>query len=220
MHDFQLLLASNSPRRRQLLTLAGYPFIPLPVDIDETPFPGERPAEYVLRLAHSKAAQCRALTGRPDLPILAADTTVADGDTILGKPADADEAAAMLRQLRARPHRVYTALALVTSAGAQFADVCETVVNMRPYQEEEIAVYVASGDPLDKAGAYAIQHAGFHPVDRLDGCYANVVGLPVCLLEKLLRQAGLQPTLGLAPCPPDSAACPFCRSLAGENHAS
>lgn len=229
MREPQLLLASNSPRRRQLLNLAGYSFVPFPVDIDETPFPGELPADYVLRLAHSKAATAAlrhanastlSLAKGAGLPILAADTTVADGDAILGKPSGPEEAVSMLRRLRGREHRVFTALALVPPGGEPLTAVCTTGVFMRPYGEDEIAAYVSGGDPLDKAGAYAIQHPGFHPVERLDGCYANVVGLPLCLLEQLLRQAGFAPILGLLPCPPDAAACSFCRSLAGDNHAS
>lgn len=221
MREPQLLLASNSPRRRQLLDLAGYSFAPLPVDIDETPLTGELPADYVLRLARSKAAAALRQAQGTTLPILAADTTVADGDAILGKPSGPEEAAAMLAQLRGREHRVFTALALLPPGGEPLTGVCATGVFMRAYSDAEVAAYVASGDPLDKAGAYAIQHPGFHPVERLDGCYANVVGLPVCLLEQLLRQAGIAPALGLLPCcPPDAAACPFCRSLTGENHAS
>ena len=166
MREFQLLLASNSPRRRQLLDLAGYSFVPFPVDIDETPIPGELPADYVLRLARSKAAaalrqaQDSALslskgtvvspsTGAA-LPILAADTTVADGDAILGKPSGPEEAAAMLAQLRGREHRVFTALALVPPGGEPLTAVCTTGVFMREYSNEEVAAYIASGDPLDR----------------------------------------------------------------------
>lgn len=221
MPDFTLLLASNSPRRRQILALAGYSFVPAAADIDETPLSAEPPEVYVLRLAREKALRIHQTTipqpAHGTLPVLAADTTVADGAQILGKPADAAEAAAMLRQLRGRAHRVYTGLALITPAGTTFDAVCATDVYMRDYAEDEIAAYVASGDPLDKAGAYAIQHAGFHPVERLRGCYANVMGLPVCLLESLLREAGLTPRLGLAPCPENAETCAFCQTLAGES---
>jgi MAF protein len=181
-----ILLASNSPRRKQLLALGGWQFSVQPADVDETPFPGEDPRAYTLRLADAKA-HAAAHKAPPDAVVIAADTTVADGTTILGKPADAAEAAAMLRQLRHRPHWVFTAIA-VLSQGQLRTDVGETEVWMRPYSDEEIAAYVASGDPLDKAGAYAIQHAGFHPVTRVDGCYASVMGLPVCHLARLLGQ--------------------------------
>jgi MAF protein len=217
MQPAELLLASNSPRRRQLLTLAGYRFVPSPVDIDESPLPGEPPSEYVLRLAREKAATAYHLAQNDQgtLLILAADTTVALDGAILSKPLDAAEAVDMLRRLRGRAHQGYTGLALITPAGQTLTRVCATRVFMRDYTDEEIDAYVASGDPMDKAGAYAIQHSGFHPVERLEGCYANIMGLPMCTLEDLLREAGLQPRLDLQSCPPDSHACPFCRSLAG-----
>ncbi len=126
--------------------------------------------------------------------IIAADTTVADEGNILGKPADAAEAESMLRRLRGRQHQVYTALAVLRTAdGRLWHDLGVTDVPMRLYSDEEIQSYVSSGDPLDKAGAYAIQHAGFHPVASLQGCYANVMGLPLCHLTRLLRQVGIQP---------------------------
>ena len=220
MQPAELLLASNSPRRRQLLTLAGYRFVPSPVDIDETPLPGEPPQTYVLRLAREKAAAAYRLWRAPgssngSVMILAADTTVALDGVILGKPADALEAVDMLRRLRGRAHQGYTGLALITPAGQTLTRVCATRVFMRDYTGAEIDAYVASGDPFDKAGAYAIQNVEFHPVDRLEGCYANIMGLPVCTLEDLLREAGIEPRLGLQSCPPDSQTCAFCRSLAG-----
>ena len=126
--------------------------------------------------------------------ILAADTTVADGDTILGKPADADEARAMLRRLRGRVHQGYTALTLLdTATGRSVTEVAETHVPMRDYTDAEIEAYIASGDPFDKAGSYAIQNAQFHPVAGLRGCYANVVGLPLCHLIRALRAFDIKP---------------------------
>lgn len=182
----RLILASNSPRRRSLLRLLGLDFIVQAADVDETPQAGESPAEYVLRLARAKALACA--DGKN--MTLAADTAVVDGATILGKPRDAVQAAAMLRRLRGRVHQVYTALALWTGA-CLLTDVCATDVLMREYSEEEITEYIASGDPLDKAGAYAIQHPDFRPVAAIRGCYACVVGLPLCHLVRLLHQAGL-----------------------------
>jgi MAF protein len=191
-----ILLASNSPRRKQLLALTGWPYRIQPADVDETPLPGEPAEAYVLRLAESKA---RAAAGSAaEGLVLAADTTVVDAGAILGKPNDADQARAMLRQLRGRSHQVLTALAVLQSRSDRLlTEVCATDVPMRTYSDAEIEAYVASGDPLDKAGAYAIQHTGFHPVALLAGCYANVVGLPLCHLARMLRALGLPPRADL-----------------------
>jgi len=190
-----LVLASNSPRRRELLGLGGWEFAVRPADVDESPLPGEAPGDYVLRLARSKAAACAA-GARPGEVVLAADTTVAvDGD-ILGKPGDAAEAAGMLERLRGRKHQVYTGLAILRPAdGKLVTDLCVTDVPMRAYRDDEVQAYVASGDPLDKAGAYAIQHPGFHPVEKLTGCYASVMGLPLCHLVRSLDKLGIPPLL-------------------------
>ncbi len=212
-----IVLASNSPRRRELLTWAGWEFLLAPAEIDERVLPGEAPANYVRRLAQDKALQAwRNLDGPvTDLVVLAADTAVVDslengrGDVILGKPADAAQAEAMLRQLRGRSHRVYTGIAVLRpedriggSALAEnyslVSDVVVTNVPMRNYTDEEMRAYIESGDPLDKAGAYAIQHAGFHPVVRLSGCYANVVGLPLCHISLLLEAMSVATPAGLA----------------------
>jgi MAF protein len=166
-------------------------------NVDETPIPGETPAEYVLRLARSKA-QATAHLAHRDQIVIAADTTVVDGNTILGKPADLSEATAMLQQLRGRTHQVYTGLAVLRVADhTLLSDLCITDVPMRAYTDEEIEAYVQSGDPLDKAGAYAIQHPGFQPVESMSGCYASVMGLPLCHLIRLLRQWDLQPMTDL-----------------------
>ncbi len=127
--------------------------------------------------------------------MLAADTIVVDGERILGKPQDVEEARAMLLALRGRSHRVLTALALVDSDGREQLELCETMVPMRAYSLEAMAAYAASGDPLDKAGGYAIQHAGFQPVEleRLAGCYASVMGLPLCHLTRAMRGWGYEP---------------------------
>ena len=186
-----LVLASNSPRRRQLLALTGLPFLVKVANVDESQLPNESPADYVLRLAETKA---RAIQAEPDQVILAADTTVVDGSDILGKPQDAAEAFAMLTRLRGHEHQVYTGIALLRAGdGLLLTDLCITEVPMRAYSDEEIRKYVASGDPLDKAGAYAIQHPEFHPVARMDGCFANVMGLPVCHVILQLRKMGIQP---------------------------
>jgi septum formation protein len=186
-----LILASNSPRRRQLLALAGWEFIVSVSDVDESQYENESPADYVLRLAETKA---RAVKADADRLILAADTTVVDGSDILGKPRDGAEATAMLTRLRGRTHQVYTGVALLrTSDSLLLTDLCVTDVPMRDYSDEEIRAYVATGDPLDKAGAYAIQHSGFRPVASMDGCYASVMGLPLCHVTRLMRRTGVQP---------------------------
>ncbi len=187
----QLILASNSPRRRQLLSLTGLPFTVSAANVDESTRSNESPADYVLRLAETKAGAVKA---DEDQIILAADTTVVDGSDILGKPEDDAEATAMLRRLRGHTHQVYTGIALLRkSDGLLLKDLCVTDVPMRDYSDEEIRDYVATGDPLDKAGAYAIQHAEFHPVANMEGCFASVMGLPVCHVILLMRKMNLQP---------------------------
>lgn len=188
-----LVLASNSPRRKQLLALGGWNFSVLPAEVDESPLPGEAAKDYVLRLAQDKARYA-ADRSDPQAVVIASDTTVVDNGVLLGKPADAQEAEAMLRQLRGRRHQVYTGLAVLRKAdGALLTDCCVTHVPMRDYSDEEMRAYIASGDPLDKAGAYAIQHPGFRPVTELAECYANVVGLPLCHLVRTLDKIGIHP---------------------------
>jgi MAF protein len=192
-----LVLASNSPRRRQLLALGGWSFMLMPVELDERPLPGENPKAYVLRLAEAKA-RAASSSAAPDAVIVAADTTVVDGLEILGKPVDHVQAEAMLRSLRGRSHQVYTALAVWrNSDGTLLTDCCSTDVPMRDYSDQEMLSYIASGDPMDKAGAYAIQHQGFHPVEGLWGCYANVMGLPLCHLLRNLNKLGISSDVDL-----------------------
>lgn len=187
----QLILASNSPRRRQLLALTGWKFSVSAADIDETPYSNELPADYVLRLAETKA---RAVKADADQIVLAADTTVVDGTDILGKPTDSADAIAMLKRLRGHTHQVYTGIALLRqSDGLLLKDLCVTDVPMRDYSDEEIQAYIQTGDPLDKAGAYAIQHPQFQPVADLSGCYASVMGLPVCHVILQMRKMDIQP---------------------------
>ena len=184
----KIVLASNSPRRRQLLGWLGIDFEARPADIDESARPGELPQPYVLRLAEGKARAAGACQPQGCL-VLAADTIVADGAALLGKPAGADEARTMLSALRGRVHQVHTALALLDPAGGELlTELCSTDVPMRAYSDAEMDVYIASGDPLDKAGAYAIQNAAFHPVENFSGCYASVMGLPMCHLLRGLRR--------------------------------
>ena len=187
-----ILLASASPRRRALLGLLRLPFDVTRADIDETTHPGEPARDYTARLSREKAQAVFERVKGSDALILAADTTVADGDEILGKPADDAEARAMLHRLRGRVHQVYTALTLLDAAtGRHRTDVALTDVRMRDYTEDEIEAYIASGDPFDKAGGYAIQNTAFHPVAGLRGCYANVMGLPLCEVVRALHDFGV-----------------------------
>lgn len=192
-----LILGSNSPRRRELLALTGWDFKIYPADVDERQVDGELAQDYVNRLAQVKA---QAVVGHASIEdiIIAADTTVVDEEKILGKPADNFEAELMLRGLRARTHQVYTALAMFRVADSRMiSDWCITDVPMRDYSDEEMQAYIATGDPLDKAGAYAIQHDGFSPVENLVGCYANVVGLPLCHLTRSLRRFDVTPSVDI-----------------------
>ncbi|MEY4634470.1 MAG: hypothetical protein RJA55_268 [Acidobacteriota bacterium] len=180
-----LILASRSPRRSELLAAAGIAFEVLAADIDETPRDGEAPGAYVERLAIEKARAVLAL--RPDATVLGADTTVTIDGLILGKPVDASEAAAMLRRLRGRPHDVFTGVALVSADGVQSA-VELTRVWFDSMTDEDISWYVESGEPVDRAGAYAIQGLASRFIPRIEGSYSNVVGLPVALVSSILKQ--------------------------------
>jgi MAF protein len=188
-----LILASNSPRRKQLLALGGWEFQVLPVDIDESQLDGEPAGDYVLRLSKNKAiaASHKAVLGNT---IVAADTTVADGDEILGKPSSTQEALLMLQRLRGRLHQVFTAISIYDLGSATMrSELCLTEVRMRSYSDQEISAYIDTGDPFDKAGAYAIQHPSFKPVEKITGCFANVVGLPLCHLVSVLAEFDLTP---------------------------
>jgi septum formation protein len=188
-----LILASNSPRRRELLSLGGWAFALDVADIDEDVRPGEEPAAYVERLAREKA-QAVLPRSRPGQVVLGADTTVVLDNEILGKPANAAEARQMLTRLRGRNHQVYTGIAVLRATDqTPLSDVCLTEVPMRAYTDVEIDAYIASGDPLDKAGAYGIQNSDFQPVVNMQGCYASVMGLPLCHLTVLLRRLDIHP---------------------------
>jgi septum formation protein len=195
-----LLLASQSPRRRELLALLGIPFEVAVPDVAEVPQVDEPPAALIVRLSQVKAragGRNQVLRKKPGFKqgiIVACDTVVALDGEVLGKPHDVAEANTMLHRLRGRSHTVYSAVTLLeTTTGHTLTDVAETQVTIRAYTDPEISAYVASGDPLDKAGAYAIQHSRFHPVAGLQGCYANVVGLPLCHLTRCLRAWGIEP---------------------------
>jgi septum formation protein len=188
-----LILGSNSPRRRQLLALTGLNFSVSAADVDENQYPNELPTDYVLRLAETKARATAVAEADANQIVLAADTAVVDGMDILGKPKDSADAIAMLKRLRGHTHQVYSGIAVLRlHDGLLLTDLCITNVPMRDYSDEEIKAYVQTGDPLDKAGAYGIQHPQFQPVTSLSGCYASVMGLPVCHVILLMRKMDIQ----------------------------
>ena len=184
-----LILASASPRRRELLIQAGFTFQVHPAHIPEDPHPNEDPIAYVTRLAREKAqavfAEYSSKTSDP-LQVLGADTTVTLDNQILGKPEDSADAARMLRLLSGRTHRVITGVALVTAQSTQVASEV-TAVKFLTLSEEDISAYIATGEPMDKAGAYAIQGRAARWIPRIDGDYFNVVGLPIALVSTLLE---------------------------------
>jgi septum formation protein len=178
-----LVLASESPRRAEILRQAGIPFVTRPAPVDETPIAGERPENYVRRLAGRKALAASAGDGEI---VLGADTTVVVDGRMLGKPADRDDARRMLRALAGRSHDVLTGVAL--RRGELLAcDWAATRVEFAPMTERETEDYVASGEPMGKAGGYAIQGLASKHIKRIEGCYFNVVGLPIELVYRMLR---------------------------------
>lgn len=181
-----LVLASSSPRRRELLEALQLEFVCRPVDLDETPFTDEPPEVYVRRLARSKA-EAEAHDGEV---VLAADTVVVLDETLLGKPATPDHAQRMLHSLAGRDHHVFTGVAVHRAPDLTRDAVCRTTVSIAPLSEDEIAWYVSTGEPSDKAGAYAIQGLGALLVERIEGNYSNVVGLPLTTMHRLLLEAG------------------------------
>jgi septum formation protein len=203
-----LILASASPRRRDLLAQLGLPFEVVVSGIDERIDPDLPPAELAVQLAEAKARTVAAT--RDDGLVIGGDTVVALGERILGKPRDAEDAAALLRDLRGRVHHVLTGIAVIDAASGQAErGVVRTAVRMRPADDATIARYVATGEPLDKAGGYGIQGGGRALVAAIAGCYTNVVGLPLCELAALLGRfevapEGVGPVCLLAnglPCP-------------------
>ena len=219
-----IILASGSPRRRELLALSGLDFEVRPAAADETPQPDETPEAYAQRMSRTKAGLVAAADNAPGTVVIGADTIVVlDADagaggapSILGKPRDPAEAAGMLQRLRGRRHRVITAISVTGRDGAaEQHDWVTASVPMRAYRDDEIQAYVATGNPLDKAGAYAIQFAGFQPVDRerFTDCFATVMGLPVCTLLRQLAQTGIEAPLAQRTLPGDChhfepGACP------------
>ncbi len=215
MPNRTLILASASPRRQELLALSGLRFEVQPAEAAEIPEPGETPADFVRRMSAVKARLVAAglansaerrlaplrrgsASGghKSGALVIGADTVVTIDNEILGKPAGPQHALEMLRRLRGRTHEVLTGLSVLdTSTGKIYTDLARSAVPMRPYPEAELADYVATGDPLDKAGAYAIQHPHFHLVDEalFADCFANVMGMPLCVLLRRLRALGVQP---------------------------
>jgi len=192
MGERKLILASQSPRRSELLAQLGFPFETVVSNIDETQHLCEPPDTYAQRLSQQKAQAVAERVSEPAL-ILAADTIVVEGGEVFGKPEDGVEAAKMLHRLRGRTHTVITAITVLdTESGRMITEAPLTPVTMRNYSDQEVADYIATGDPMDKAGAYAIQHPDFHPVEVLEGCYATVMGLPVCRVARLLEQFGVE----------------------------
>jgi septum formation protein len=193
MTNLRVILASQSPRRRELLNLVGIAHEVRPADIDETYFPGEQPKAHAERLAREKAAVIA--QREPDAVVIGSDTiVVVDGD-VLGKPADEAEAARMLRRLSGRSHVVMTAVAVVWRGETRSA-VVEVGVDFHPLTDGEIDAYIATHEPMDKAGAYGIQGFGAAIVARVDGDYFAVMGLPVQRLVRMLREAGLRYSYG------------------------
>ncbi len=185
-----LLLASNSPRRKQLLGLTGWGFRVAPADLDESVLINETPFNYVARLAEAKA-RAAANEAQDEQFVIGSDTTVVLEGEILAKPVDEAEAVWMLEKLRGRTHQVLTGICVLNLADdVAYTEVCVTDVPMRNFSDTEIKAYVATGDPMDKAGAYAIQHPQFKPVASMAGCFASVMGLPLCHVNKIMKRLG------------------------------
>lgn len=209
--DRPIILASASPRRRELFGLLELPFIVRSADVDETPRPGEAPDVLVARLSATKAAAVaqELAASDPGLDgeaeelgsrlVVAADTIVTLDNEILGKPHDDAHAVQMLRSLKSRPHIVHSGVTVAEmGTGRAAIHLSSTTVWMRDYTEAEIEAYVGTGDPLDKAGAYAIQHAEFRPVARIEGCYSGVMGLPLGTLADGLAHFDITPPVDVA----------------------
>ena len=182
----RLVLASTSPRRRELLTQAGFTFEVCPAHVNEDVRSEEDPIAYVVRLARDKAERVCAQLGDPEAIVLGADTTVTLDGHILAKPEDAPDATRMLRMLSGRTHRVITGVAIASAGGTEVAAEV-TAVQFLTLADEEIAAYIATGEPMDKAGAYGIQGYAAKWIPRIEGCYFNVVGLPLALASSMLE---------------------------------
>jgi MAF protein len=213
----RLLLASASPRRRELIKLLKLPVTATAADLDETPLASETAADMAVRLSREKA---QAVAADQTSIVIASDTVVSLDGEPLGKPAEAAEARTMLTRLRGRVHQVYTAVTVIDrKTDRAVTELAASDVHMREYSDDEIERYIASGDPFDKAGAYAIQHDGFSPADRFDHCFANVMGLPLCHVTRALRRLQIEPPVDVpAACQTHlNYRCPvYARILAGE----
>jgi septum formation protein len=186
----KLILASGSPRRAEILRVAAIPFTVLSSAVDETPFPGESPQDHVQRLANAKAELVAARAVGPAI-IIAADTVVALDGRILGKPRSSDDARHMLETLSGHTHSVITGVALIRLPDAERRSFVETtLVHFAKLSEEELNRYLATDEPYDKAGAYAIQGRAGRYIPRIEGCYFNVVGLPLARLQHSLNELG------------------------------
>lgn len=202
----KIVLASASPRRRELLGLLGLDFVIEDSGVPEETDPAESPAESAVRLARQKAETVASRFA--DALVLGADTVVVAGREILGKPVDPEDARRMLQLLRNRWHFVITGVALIDSGnGRQEARFVETGVQMADYSDADIEKYIKTGEPFDKAGSYAVQGLGGRLVARVEGCYTNVVGLPVCEVAEMLHEFGVKVAAVPAPCT-DSAGAP------------
>jgi septum formation protein len=188
--DPQFYLASSSPRRKQLLEQLGLRFEVVVADVDESPKTGEPPRDYVLRVAKAKATAVARLIGRPELPVLAADTAVVLEGAILGKPKDREDGLNMLARLGGRRHQVSSGVALWNRGGVKTV-LNESWVRLRAIDAAEAAAYWDSGEPQDKAGGYGIQGVGAVFVEHLEGSYSGVMGLPLAETAALLKQAGI-----------------------------
>ena len=182
-----LILASASPRRAELLRTAGFTFDVRPADVDETPRPAEPPEQYALRVARDKAQAVARDCRKSGSAVLAADTVVVAGGEILGKPADASDAVRMLKSLSGAVHEVHTAVVLLTETAAR-EELVTTRVRVLPLHDDEINWYIATGEPLGKAGAYAIQGCAARFIDHIEGSWSNVVGLPIATVYRMLKE--------------------------------
>ena len=198
MPPIDVILASASPRRRELLTLVGIPHVVRPADIDETPLPDEAPAALVTRLAREKALRVAATAGPPHTLIVAADTTVVLDGEILNKPESVADAERTLARLSGRTHTVATGIACVLN-GRLVSDVEQVAVTFRRLDADEIRAYVATGEPMDKAGSYGIQGYGATIVQRIDGDYFAVMGLSLVRMLELMRELGVHYHFGQTP---------------------
>ena len=191
MNETKIILGSASPRRKELLAKLGVGFEVLTADVDEDVVTVADPAENVLERARLKAAALKRIAPQ-EMILITADTTVADGVEMLNKPSNQAEAWEMLRQLRGRTHQVHSGVIIIDRNDAEHAIVNTTDVEMRQYSDNEIAAYIETGDPMDKAGAYAIQHPDFRPVARIAGCFSGVMGFPLCDVAGILVSCGVK----------------------------